>query len=159
MVREFTGEPRYQSAARLAIVVSRYNETITGRLLQGSLDRLAASGVPDDGVDVFRVPGAWEIPLVVQQVAESGAYAAVIALGCVIRGETTHDQHINRYVSLALGELTQRLQIPIPLGLLTCQSMEQALQRAGGTHGNKGAECAEVALELIDLLARLPNRQ
>ncbi len=154
---EYRGNTDYDGRSRFAIVVSAYNQAVTGRLLQGAVDRLREADVPDERIDVVWAPGAWELPLLVDRLARQSRYASIIALGCVIRGETTHDRHINRQVSLALGELALRYQLPIPFGLLTCQNMEQALQRAGGTAGNKGAECAEVALQLVDLLGRLPD--
>lgn len=143
---------------RFAVVVSRYNESITTKLLDGALETLSAKGVAPDRVDVAWVPGAWEIPLAADRMAASGRYAAVLCLGAVIRGETTHDQHINRAVTLALSQLALRHQLPVPLGLLTCESVEQAIHRSGGTHGNKGSECAEAALEMVGLLQALPNR-
>jgi 6,7-dimethyl-8-ribityllumazine synthase len=142
---------------RFAIVVSRYNEAITRSLLNGAVGTLIEYGVGDTDLDVVWVPGAWELPLAAQQLATAGRYAAVICLGAVIRGETTHDQHINRQVSLSLGEISLRTSVPIAFGLLTCHSVEQAINRAGGSHGNKGTECALAALEMANLLPRLPN--
>lgn len=142
-------------AGRFAIVVSRYNETITGKLLAGALACLGERGVPDESIDVAWVPGAWELPLVAQRFAASGQYRAVCCLGAVIRGETTHDQHINRQVSLSLGQLALDTGVPVLFGVLTCESLEQALQRSGGNAGNKGQECAAAALEMAGLLAQL----
>jgi len=139
---------------RLAVVVSRYNDSITRKLLEGALTTLADRGVPDDQIDVAWVPGAWELPLVAQRMAGAD-YQAVICLGAVIRGETTHDQHINRAVSLGLTEISLASGIPVLFGLLTCDTLEQAIHRAGGNVGNKGSECALAALEMIDLLAKL----
>lgn len=142
------------SSSQFAIVVSRYNESITSKLLQGALETLSAAGVSEDAVDVAWVPGAWEIPLLAQHFASSG-YAAVLCLGAVIRGETTHDQLINQQVSGSLGRLALEHQIPILLGVLTCNTLEQAIHRSGGNQGNKGIECAEAALEMVRLLNRL----
>jgi len=141
---------------RLAIVVSRWNESITQRLLEGAVTTLTSRGIPDEQIDVAWVPGAWEIPLVAQRLADSHRYRAVICLGAVIRGETTHDQHINRAVSTAISELALETGIPVLFGVLTCETMEQAIHRAGGNVGNKGAECAEAALAMIGLLKNLP---
>lgn len=141
--------------ARFAIVVSRYNESITRRLLEGALTTLAAGGVPDEAIDVAWVPGAWEVPLVAQRLAKTHRYAAVLCLGAVIKGETTHDEHINRQVSLSLGNIALATNIPILFGVLTCQTVEQAFQRAGGNVGNKGQECAAAALEMVRLLKRI----
>lgn len=140
---------------RFAIVVSRYNESITRRLLDGALATLAAGGVPDEAIDVAWVPGAWEIPLVAQHLAHSRRYAAVLCLGAVIKGETTHDEHINRQVSLSLGQIALATGVPVLFGVLTCQTVEQALQRAGGSMGNKGQECASAALEMVRLMGTL----
>lgn len=144
------------SADRLAIVVSRWNESITQKLLDGAISTLTARGIPDDHIDVAWVPGAWEIPLVAQRFADSHRFKAVICLGAVIRGETTHDQHINRAVSTAISQLALDFGIPVLFGILTCETMEQAIHRAGGNVGNKGSECAEAALQMIGLLKNLP---
>jgi 6,7-dimethyl-8-ribityllumazine synthase len=153
---------------RFAIVVSRFNETITGRLLDGAVQTLAAGGVSDDRVDVAWVPGAFEIPTVAARLASSGQYAAVLCLGAVIRGETTHDEHINRAVSLALAEIGLHEELPVLFGVLTCNTLEQAVARSGGESGtrgkdtpdsrigNKGSETAEAALEMVRLMAQLP---
>jgi 6,7-dimethyl-8-ribityllumazine synthase len=148
------GDPR-RAAGSLAIVVSRYNESITRKLLDGALATLAQNNVSDDRVDVAWVPGAWEIPIVAQRMASSGTYAAVICLGAVIRGETSHDQHINRAVSTGLSEVGLDTGVPVLFGILTCDTLEQAIHRSGGNVGNKGSECALAALEMIDLLSRL----
>jgi 6,7-dimethyl-8-ribityllumazine synthase len=100
---------------------------------------------------VIRVPGAWELSTVTQQIINTQKFIAVITLGCVIKGETTHDEHINRAVSLALMEMGVRSGIPIAFGLLTCNTLEQAINRSGGTVGNKGHEAAEAVLELLRL--------
>ncbi len=139
----------------VAIVVSRYNESITRKLLAGAVETLLENGVRDAQIDVAWVPGAFEIPLVAHTMAHSGRYAAVICLGAVIRGETTHDQHINRAVSVGLGEAGLHSGVPVLFGVLTCDNLEQAIHRSGGNVGNKGSECALAALEMIDLLAKL----
>ncbi len=141
---------------RFAIAVSRYNESITGKLLAGAVQTLADHGVADDAIDVAWAPGAFEIPLVADRLASSGQYVAVLALGAVIRGETTHDRHINRAVSLGLMEAGLRSGVPVLFGILTCDSVEQAIHRAGGNVGNKGIECAEAALRMVNLLQQLP---
>ena len=140
---------------RFAIVVSRYNEHITGKLLSGAIETLRAGGVADEAIDVAWVPGAWEIPLVAAKLAQSKRFVAVLCLGAVIRGETTHDEHINRQVSLSLGQLALETGLPILFGVLTCNTLEQAIHRAGGNVGNKGQECAEAALEMVRLLGKL----
>lgn len=142
--------------ARFAIVVSRYNESITTKLLTGATERLKSAGVPDGSIDVAWVPGAWEIPVVAQRFADSRNYAAVLCLGAVIRGETSHDQYINQQVSASLGQIALDAKIPVLFGVLTCHSLEQAIQRSGGKVGNKGSECAEAGLEMVSLLRKLP---
>ncbi len=142
--------------ARFAIVVARYNHMITDKLLAGAVETLTAQGVPDAAIDVAHVPGAWEIPLVAQRLARGGHYAAVICLGAVVRGETTHDQHINRQVSISLGQIALQYDLPVLFGVLTCNTMEQAIHRAGGNVGNKGSECAQAALDMVQLMRSLP---
>lgn len=143
-------------AARYAIAVARYNESITGKLLSGALETLGGAGIAEDAIDVAWVPGAWEIPQVADRLAQSKKYAGVICLGAVIKGETSHDQHINRHVSNSLGQIGLATGVPVLMGVLTCNSLEQAIHRAGGNVGNKGAECAEAALEMANLLRQLP---
>lgn len=143
-------------SGRFAVVVSRYNDSITGKLLAGALGVFAEEGIPDSAVDVAWVPGAFELPLIVDRFASSGQYQAVLALGAVIRGETTHDQHINRAVSLGLTEAALRSGVPVLFGVLTCDTLEQAIHRSGGNAGNKGRECALAALEMVRLLGQLP---
>ena len=146
-----------ESADRYAIVVAEWNRSVTGVLCDGAVATLRAAGVPDDHIDLAWVPGSWEIPLVAQRFAEGGEHAAVICLGVVVRGETSHDQHINRGVSLAISQISLQFDIPVLFGILTCESMEQAVDRAGGAHGNKGSECAEAALHMVGLLKNLPG--
>ncbi len=154
---------------RFAIVVSRFNESVTSRLLEGAVGTLISHAVSEEQIDVAWVPGAFEIPTVAGRLAASGRYAAVICLGAVIRGETTHDQHINRAVSTALAEIGIRCGLPVLFGVLTCNTLEQAIARSGGQTatagkdatdrgvGNKGIDCALAALEMVDLLAKLPS--
>jgi 6,7-dimethyl-8-ribityllumazine synthase len=142
---------------RFAIVVAKWNESVTRKLLDGAVTTLREHGVADEAIDVAWVPGAFEIPLVAQRMAASGRYQAVICLGAVIRGETSHDQHINRAVSTAISLIALETGIPVLFGLLTCETMEQAIHRAGGNVGNKGSECAAAALEMIGLLKTMTN--
>jgi 6,7-dimethyl-8-ribityllumazine synthase len=140
---------------RFGVVVARWNEAITRKLLDGAITTFAAHGVADEAIDVAWVPGSFEIPLAAQRMAASGDYAAVLCLGAVIRGETSHDQHINRAVSLAISQIALAANVPVLFGVLTCETMEQAIHRAGGNVGNKGAECAEAALHMVGLLKNL----
>jgi 6,7-dimethyl-8-ribityllumazine synthase len=143
-------------ADHFGIVVARWNEAITRKLLDGAVSTLRAQGVADEAIEVAWVPGSFEIPLVAQRMATSGRYGAVICLGAVIRGETTHDQHINRAVSSAICQIALSANVPVLFGVLTCETMEQAIHRAGGNVGNKGSECAEAALQMVGLLKNLP---
>ena len=156
MVNFFRGDPS-ASGACFAVVVSRFNESVTTKLLEGAIETLTAGGVADEAIDVAWVPGAWEIPLVAQQLAASGKYVAVLCLGAVIRGETSHDQHINRAVSTAISKIGLRAGLPVMFGLLTCETLEQAIHRSGGSVGNKGSDCAQAALEMVSLLGHLPH--
>jgi 6,7-dimethyl-8-ribityllumazine synthase len=155
MPRFYEGTTTQQGDARFAIVVSRYNATVTEKLLAGALRTFQERGVRDDCIDVAHVPGAWEIPLIAQRMARTGVYRGVICLGAVIRGETTHDQYINRQVSDSLGRISLEFNLPVLFGVLTCNSLEQALHRAGGNVGNKGSDCADAALEMVSLLSKL----
>ncbi|NOY43526.1 MAG: 6,7-dimethyl-8-ribityllumazine synthase [Planctomycetes bacterium] len=138
------------------MVVAEWNRSITTKLLEGALETLQAAGVEETQIDVAWVPGSWEIPVVAQRLAQTDKYTSVICLGAVIRGETTHDKYLNQGVSLALMELSLALDLPILFGILTCESMEQAIHRAGGNVGNKGSECAESALKMVGLLKNCP---
>lgn len=154
MPKILTGETQI-SAQRISIVVARYNEAITRKLLDGALETLASRGVPDDDIDVAWVPGAFELPLIAQHFAMGEDCGAVICLGAVVRGETTHDQHINTQVANSLGEIALATGVPVLFGVLTCNTYEQAEARAGGNVGNKGSECALAALEMANLLQKL----
>ena len=134
----------------IGIVVSTYNSNITGRILEGAQQSLLAAGY-DGRILVVRVPGAWELPLAARQLALRDDICGVVTLGAVIRGETTHDQHINRAVSTALMELMMETGKPIGFGLLTCNTLEQAIHRAGGNVGNKGCETAEAVVAMLNL--------
>ncbi|MDA7978795.1 MAG: 6,7-dimethyl-8-ribityllumazine synthase [Pirellulales bacterium] len=144
--------------ARIAIAVSRFNQSITSKLLQGALDCLQSAGVADDDVLVAWTPGAFELPMVAQRLITQGTFDAILCLGAVIRGETTHDQHINQSISRQFVEISVRTGVPVMFGVLTCDSVAQAINRAGGTKGNKGAECAEAALGMIGLLRKIDQQ-
>ncbi|MGH7700559.1 MAG: 6,7-dimethyl-8-ribityllumazine synthase [Gemmatimonadales bacterium] len=140
---------------RVAVVVSRYNEMVTGRLLDGARRGLRARGVPDERVDVIWVPGAFELPVAAEAAAASGRYGAIVALGCVIRGETFHFDYIAGEAARGLGIVACAHRIAVGFGVLTTETLEQALARAGGEAGNKGYEAAEAALQTADVLAGL----
>ena len=165
-VNIFQGQSdRLPSATRVAIVVARYNDSITRRMLDGAAATFVAAGLPADHVDVAWVPGAFELPFIADQLAASGRYAAVLCLGAIIRGETTHDQHIARAVGGGIEAIARTRGLPVLFGVLTCDTLAQALARAGGDSsagyagtGNKGAECASAAIEMITLVSTLPGR-
>lgn len=136
---------------RIGVVVSRFNDLVTDRLLQGALDVLDRLGVPDDSVTVVRVPGSFEIPFAARKLASSGICDAVVCLGTLIRGETDHYEYLASHVTGALSRLAVEQGIPITYGLITADTTEQAINRAGLKHGNKGAEAASAAVEMADL--------
>jgi len=151
VVQVHEGRPLGQGR-RVAVTVSRFNEPVTERLLEGALDALRGAGVADDAVEVVHVPGAFELPLAADVLAASGRFDAVVALGAVIRGETTHYDFVCRAATDGLLRVGLEQGIPVLFGVLTCEDGDQAASRAGGTHGNKGADCALDALRMIDLL-------
>ncbi|GAB4460893.1 MAG: 6,7-dimethyl-8-ribityllumazine synthase [Armatimonadaceae bacterium] len=137
---------------RFGVVVSRWNAFITERLLDGALDTLKRHGADLETVDVARVPGTFEVPLVAQKMAGSGRYDAVICLGCLIRGSTPHFDYIAAECSKGIGQAMLQTGVPVAFGVLTCDSIEQAIERAGTKAGNKGAEAAGAAVEMANLL-------
>ncbi len=143
--------PRRGQGRRAAVVVSRFNETITQRLLDGALDALVRHGVAFDDVDVLWVPGAWELPFAVRRAAATERYDFLVALGAVVRGDTPHFDYVAGEASRGLAVASADFDVPIAFGVLTCDTMEQAEARAGGEHGNKGWDAALAALEMADL--------
>jgi 6,7-dimethyl-8-ribityllumazine synthase len=139
----------------MAIAVSRFNERVTQRLVDGALDALTRHGTPLDQIDVVWVPGAWELPVAVRRLLAMDRYDAVVALGAVVRGETPHFEYVAGESARALQQAAAEFETPVALGVLTCDTMEQAMARAGGDHGNKGWDAALSALEMVDLLDRL----
>ena len=157
MPTEITGIEGTLPKGKIAIVASRYNPGICNSLVRGSCETLTEAGYAEEDISIFRAPGAWELATVTQQILETQKFIAIISLGCVIKGETTHDEHINRAVSLALMEMGVETGIPIAFGLLTCNTLEQAINRSGGTVGNKGHEAADAVLELLRLSVKIQN--
>ena len=137
---------------KIGIVVSRWNSFITERLLEGTLDALRRHGVADDAVEAARVPGTFEVPLLAQRMARSGKYDAVICLGCLIRGSTPHFDYIASECSKGIAHAMMETGVPVAFGVLTTDSIEQAIERAGTKAGNKGAEAALAAIEMANLL-------
>ncbi|WP_390621108.1 6,7-dimethyl-8-ribityllumazine synthase [Stieleria neptunia] len=152
---EITGVDGQLPAGKIVIIASRYNEGICDSLVRGSVETLTAAGYSEADLEIIRVPGAWELVLLAANALDRDEVLAVVTLGCVIKGETTHDEHINRSVSDALMQLGVQTRKPIGFGLLTCNTLEQALQRSGGTVGNKGNEAAEAVVELLRLAGKL----
>ncbi|MDC7807794.1 6,7-dimethyl-8-ribityllumazine synthase [Luteimonas sp BLCC-B24] len=148
----FEGDLRAPAGARYAIVASRWNPKITDTLVAGARKAFADHGVADDAVDVIRVPGAWEIPVACARLAASGGYAALLALGCVVRGDTRHYEQVADGCSDALMRVALDTRVPVANGVLAVDDYADAEKRAGGTHGNKGEEAALVAIEMSHLL-------
>ena len=144
---------------RFGVVVSRFNEFITAKLLGGCLDALARHGVDTDAVDVAWTPGSFEVPVVAKRMAESGRYAAVICLGAVIRGSTPHFDYIAAEVSKGIGHISLATGVPVIFGVITTDTLEQAIERAGTKAGNKGADAAVSAIEMANLLDQLPKKK
>jgi len=140
---------------RFAIVVARWNAVITDRLLQGSLDALHRSGCAKGDIEIVRVPGAWEIPSAARTLAESGKFSAIITLGVLLRGETAHYEAIYTEVARGIGQSQQETGVPHAFGVLTCETLEQALDRAGLKAGNKGFEAAVAAIEMASIQEKL----
>jgi 6,7-dimethyl-8-ribityllumazine synthase len=144
---------------RLAIVVARFNELVTGKLLEGALECLRAHGVDEDDLLVAWVPGAFELPLVSRRLAASGGFDAVICLGAVVRGETPHFDHVAGQAALGIRTAAEDTGVPVIFGVLTTDTLEQAIDRAGGKHGNKGWDAAMAALETASVLDQLPKER
>jgi 6,7-dimethyl-8-ribityllumazine synthase len=153
---EFLGDYSTPSG-RFAIIASRFNALVTESLLNGCRDTLVRHGVAEDRIDVVWVPGSFEIPLVARRLAGSGRYASVICLGCVIRGETSHYDHVAGQAAAGVLQAGLSTGVPVIFGILTTESVEQALDRAGLKSGNKGADAALAAIEMVNLLSRLES--
>jgi 6,7-dimethyl-8-ribityllumazine synthase len=151
---------RLPDGVRVAVVVARWNDSVTRRMLEGATWQFAEAGLP---VEVAWVPGAFELPLAADRLAATGRFASVVCLGAVIRGETSHDRYIAQAVAAGIEETARQRGLPVLFGVLTCESLAQALARAGGSArdgyaGNKGAEAAAAAIEMIGLLAAIEGR-
>jgi 6,7-dimethyl-8-ribityllumazine synthase len=153
----YAGELRAHAQARFAIVASRWNPRIVEALIDGAQRAFSAHGVSDDAVDVVRVPGAWEIPMAAANLASSERYAAILALGCVVRGETRHYEHVADGCAQGLMRVALDYDVPVLNGVLAVEHHPDAQSRAGGAHGNKGEEVALAALEIVDLYTKLPD--
>jgi len=156
-MQEFTGKTASVADKKFAIVVSNYYENITHKLLEGAVKTLVSAGVADSNIATLWTPGSWELPAATLRVLKSGKFDGVVILGCVIKGETTHDQHINTAISNGIAELTLQYDVPIGFGLLTCNTLQQALDRSGGSVGNKGVEAAEAAVHMSQVFAEFES--
>ncbi|MCW4454219.1 6,7-dimethyl-8-ribityllumazine synthase [Flavobacterium sp. MXW15] len=152
----YEGDLRAPESARFAIVASRWNARITDVLVAGARQSLAGNGIAEAAVDVVRVPGAWEIPMAANRIAQGGQHAAIIALGCVVRGDTRHYEHVADLCAEGLMSVQLQTGVPVLNGVLAVERVEDAEARAGGSHGNKGEEAALAALEMVNLLEQLP---
>lgn len=147
--------PLVNPAGRFALCVSRFNGFITEELLRGATDALLRHGVVDDNIDVYRVPGTFELPSLLKRVVATNGYAGVVALGAVIRGGTPHFEHVSAQVSRGVAEVALNAPCAVTFGVLTCDTVEQAIDRAGVKAGNKGAEAVVACIEMVNLFARL----
>lgn len=151
---EFSGTP-HGAGRKVAVAVSRFNEEVTQKLVNGAMDALTRHRVALSDIDVVWVPGAWELGVAVRRLLTMDRYDAVVALGAVIRGETPHFDYVAGECTRALQQASAEFETPVSLGVLTCDTTAQAQARAGGDHGNKGWDAAIAALEMVDLLDRL----
>ena len=152
----YEGELRQPTGARFAILASRWNARITDTLVAGARACLADNGVAEADIDVIRLPGAWELPMAAQKLAAAGGHRALIVLGCVVRGDTRHYEHVADLCAEGLMRVALDTGVPVLNGVLAVEKFEDAAARAGGSHGNKGEEAALAALEMVNLLERLP---
>jgi 6,7-dimethyl-8-ribityllumazine synthase len=143
-------------SGRFALVAARFNQVVVDKLVAGAVDGLKRHGVADSAIDLVWVPGSLEVPLVAQRLAASRKYAAVICLGAVIRGDTDHYEHVASEAVSGVAQAALDTGVPVILGILTCDTLEQALNRAGGKSGNKGHDAALTAIEMVNLLKHLP---
>lgn len=141
--------------AKIGIVAARFNEFITAKLLSGAMDALARHGVQESDIHVAWVPGAFEIPLIASKMAKSGSYDAVICLGAVIRGATSHYDYVCNEVSKGIAAVSLETGVPVMFGVLTTENIEQAVERAGTKAGNKGFDCATSAIEMVNLIREI----
>ena len=152
----YEGDLRATEGARFAIIASRWNPRITDALVAGARRTFADNGVDESAIDVLRVPGAWELPMAAARIAAARGHVAIVALGCVVRGDTRHFEHIADGCAQGLMRVALDHAVPVCNGVLAVDAHEDAAKRAGGSHGNKGEEAALVAIEMAQLLGQLP---
>lgn len=158
-MKTFEGKLVSDAAIRVGIVAARFNEFITSKLLSGAIDGLLRHNVQQENIQIAWVPGAFEIPLIASKMAKSGRYDAVICLGAVIRGSTSHYDYVCNEVSKGIASVSLESGIPVLFGVLTTENIEQAIERAGSKAGNKGSECAAGAIEMVNLIRSLEQAQ
>ena len=158
-MKQYHGAMVVPAGVKFAVVISRFNELITSKLLDGCIDCLVRHGAADDAIEVFWCPGSWEQPVLTRKLAETGRYTAIICLGAVIRGGTDHYQYIASEVSKGIAQAAIETGVPCLFGVLTCDTIEQAIERAGTKAGNKGADAASAAIEMTNLFSQLPPAQ
>ena len=154
----YEGDLRAAEGARFAILASRWNPRVTDALVAGARKAFVDNGVAEAAVDVIRVPGAWELPLAAARLGAAGSHVAIVALGCVVRGDTRHYEHVADRCAEGLMRVALDYRLPVLNGVLATERFEDAEARAGGTHGNKGEEAALAAIEMANLLEKLPLR-
>ena len=154
-MKHFEGDLRAPEGARFAIIASRWNPRITDALVAAARDTFVGNGVDEAVIDVIRVPGAWELPMAARELAVAGRHAAIVALGCVVRGDTRHYEQVADGASDGLMRVALDTGVPVMNGVLAVERFEDAAARAGGSHGNKGEEAALVAIEMADLRRKL----
>lgn len=158
-MKTFEGKLVSDAAISVGIVAARFNEFITSKLLSGAIDGLLRRNVQQENIQIAWVPGAFEIPLIASKMAKSGRYDAVICLGAVIRGSTSHYDYVCNEVSKGIASVSLESGIPVLFGVLTTENIEQAIERAGSKAGNKGSECAAGAIEMVNLIRSLEQVQ
>ena len=158
MAREIQGHLTVDGQ-RFAVVVSRFNDFITSKLLAGAIDALKRHGATDDNITAVYVPGAFELPMITKRLADSGEFDAIICLGCVIRGQTPHFEYIASEAAKGIAQVGLASGVPTTFGVITSDTLEQAVERAGSKAGNKGVDAAVSAIELVNLIPQLPKRR
>lgn len=156
-MHEYRGSLQVKESLRVGIIVARFNELVTKNLLDGALDCFTQHGVNPENIDVAWVPGAFEIPLLAQRMARSGDYDALVCLGAVIRGATSHFDYVAGGVSSGVQQVALEADLPVSFGVLTTETLEQALERCGSKAGNKGYEAATAALDMCSVLSKIPR--
>ena len=155
MVNTFEGKLYANEQDKFCIIVARFNDFIGNKLLEGAIDTFKRLNVKEENIDVVYVPGAFEIPMIAKKVAESKKYSAIVALGAIIKGSTSHYDYVCAELSKGIATVSMNSNVPVMFGVLTCDTIEQAIERAGTKAGNKGAQCAQSAIEMADLIKKI----